>query len=92
MRSVDLSNTVLIVSPPPDEAEDAFSENAVVIRDQVNEILELTPAVPKLHKLGLLLKGREYDEGQEEADAENETVCIPPTAERSVFASVLAQC
>jgi hypothetical protein len=33
----------------------------IVIRDQVNEILELVPSVPRLHKLGTLLRGLEYD-------------------------------
>ncbi|KAJ7276481.1 sister chromatid cohesion protein Dcc1, partial [Mycena haematopus] len=58
IRSVVLSNTVLIVTPPPD----SFGVETVVVRDQVNEILELTPAVPKLHKISALLRGREYDD------------------------------
>jgi sister chromatid cohesion protein DCC1 len=32
----------------------------------VKEVLELVPAVPRLHKLGILLRGMEYDEGQDE--------------------------
>jgi sister chromatid cohesion protein DCC1 len=55
IRSVVLSNSILVVTPQPES-------DTVVIRDQVNEILELTPAVPKLHKLSALLKGREYDD------------------------------
>ncbi|KAG5648993.1 hypothetical protein DXG03_000342 [Asterophora parasitica] len=43
-------------------------DDAVVIRDQINEILELTPSVPKLHTLTALLRGREYDDGQEDDD------------------------
>jgi len=39
--------------------------DALVIRDQIHEVLELAPSVPRLHKLGILLKGMEYDEGWE---------------------------
>jgi len=72
MRSVVLSNTVLLVTSPPDHdpSSTEFPGDVVVIRDQVNEIMQLTPAVPKLHKLSSLLKGREYDEGQEDQDNE----------------------
>jgi sister chromatid cohesion protein DCC1 len=65
MRSVILSNSVLIVTAPSYLLNET-SEDDVVIRDQVNEILELTPTVPKLQKLGSLLKDLEYDEGQED--------------------------
>ncbi|KAJ7228583.1 sister chromatid cohesion protein Dcc1 [Mycena pura] len=60
IRSVVLSNTILVVTPPP--ASDSDDGNTVVIRDQVNEILELTPTLPKLEKLATALKGREYDD------------------------------
>ncbi|CAA7259838.1 unnamed protein product [Cyclocybe aegerita] len=74
MRSVGLSNTLLVVTPVPDEHAADFAEDAVVIRDQLNEIIELVPAVPKLHKLSVLIKDREYDEGQEDLeDDENRT-------------------
>ncbi|KAJ6515809.1 sister chromatid cohesion protein Dcc1 [Mycena sanguinolenta] len=62
VRSVVLSNTILVVTPPPD------SPGTVVIRDQVNEILELTPAVPRLHKISALLRGREYDDVHDSED------------------------
>jgi sister chromatid cohesion protein DCC1 len=61
IRSVVLSNSILVVGPAPEG-------NRVVIRDQRHEILELMPSVPKLHKLGGLLRGREYDEGHEDED------------------------
>ncbi|KAJ3501179.1 hypothetical protein NLJ89_g9456 [Agrocybe chaxingu] len=73
MRSVGLSNTVLVVTPVPDEHAADFADGTVVIRDQLNEIIELVPAVPKLHKLSTLTKDREYDEGQEEEDDEDRT-------------------
>ncbi|KAJ6539425.1 sister chromatid cohesion protein Dcc1 [Mycena capillaripes] len=61
IRSVVLSNSILVVTPQPESS----SIDAVVIRDQVNEILELTPTVPKLHKLSALLRGKEYDDLQD---------------------------
>jgi sister chromatid cohesion protein DCC1 len=70
---VNLSNTLLVVTPPPDTALD-FADDAVVIRDQVNEILELAPAVPKISKLVALLRGREYDESNEDDDEEDTDV------------------
>jgi len=62
MRSVNLSNSVLVITPPPDAFASKFTDNGVVIRDQLNEIIELAPVVPKLHKLSTLLRGTEYDE------------------------------
>ncbi|KAG5650583.1 hypothetical protein H0H81_011722 [Sphagnurus paluster] len=71
VRSVALSNTVLVVTPPPDAFSLNFADESVVIRDQVTEILELTPSVPKLHTLSEILRGREYDDGQQD-DESNE--------------------
>jgi sister chromatid cohesion protein DCC1 len=59
---------VLVVTSSPDSSLAGFPNDEVVIRDQVNEIMELTPSVPKLHRLATLLRGREYDEGQEEKE------------------------
>lgn len=42
--------------------------DAIVIRDQLNEVMELLPTVPRLHKLTSLLRGLEYDEGQEDIE------------------------
>ncbi|TFK75832.1 hypothetical protein BDN72DRAFT_831276 [Pluteus cervinus] len=39
----------------------------MVIRDQVKEILELVPAVPRVHKLAHSLRGREYEGPEEES-------------------------
>jgi hypothetical protein len=63
VRSVVLSNSMLVIAPHPGSPSDT-----VIIRDQLNEILELVPSVPKLHKLGVLLRGMEYDEEHEDAD------------------------
>ncbi|KAJ8519374.1 hypothetical protein ONZ45_g3675 [Pleurotus djamor] len=60
MRSVLLSNSVLVVTPPIDDQ--ASDNDTVIIRDTLNEIIELAPVVPKLYKLTGLLRGREYDE------------------------------
>ncbi|EFI27719.1 hypothetical protein CC1G_00363 [Coprinopsis cinerea okayama7 len=71
IRSVDLSNTLLIVTPPEDAAhslELAGRDDTVVIRDQINEILELAPAVPKIQKLISRIRSREYGEDQEDED------------------------
>ena len=85
VRSVVLSNTVLVVTPEAehggldidmnvDEGDGADVDNAelqrVCIRDQLNEVLELVPTVPRLHKLSSLLRGMEYDEGREDLDEE----------------------
>ncbi|KAG6866448.1 hypothetical protein C0991_003966 [Blastosporella zonata] len=66
VRSVALSNSLLIVTPPPDASSIDFPDDAVIIRDQVTEILELTPAVPKLHTLTATLRGKEYDDDQDD--------------------------
>ena len=47
IRSVTLSNSVLLVSPSP---HIDGSENQVVIQDSLNELLEFVLAVPKLHR------------------------------------------
>jgi hypothetical protein len=63
IRSVTLSNSVLVVSPRPDV--DDGGEDQVVIQDSLSELLELVPAVPKLYRMNVLLKGHEWEEGQE---------------------------
>ncbi|KAH9940455.1 sister chromatid cohesion protein Dcc1 [Epithele typhae] len=70
VRSVVLSNSVLIVTPDHAPADDEDDEpvQEVFIRDQLNEVIELIPSVPKLSKLGPLLRGMEYDEGHEDED------------------------
>jgi sister chromatid cohesion protein DCC1 len=65
IRSVTLSNSVLLVSPSPHVDG---SENQVVIQDSLNELLELVPAVPKLHRMNVLLKEHEWEEGHEDDD------------------------
>ena len=62
LRSVVLSNSVLVVTPPPAEG----SREDVVIRDTIHEVLELVPTLPRLQKLSGMLRGREYDEGHDE--------------------------
>lgn len=56
-----LSNSVLVVTPTSNPAE-------VIIREQLHEVLEPVPCLPKLQGLRALLKGREYDEGHEVDD------------------------
>ncbi|KIY74039.1 hypothetical protein CYLTODRAFT_364313 [Cylindrobasidium torrendii FP15055 ss-10] len=69
MRTVLLSNSVLVVTPLDASTLD-FDENKIAIRDQVNSIIELSPIVPRLQKLAELLKGNEYNEASAEEDAE----------------------
>jgi sister chromatid cohesion protein DCC1 len=65
IRSVILSNSVLVVCPPPDA--DGNSDQ-VMIQDNLNELLELVATVPRLHRLNVLLKEYEWEEGHEEQD------------------------
>ncbi|TFK43457.1 sister chromatid cohesion protein Dcc1 [Crucibulum laeve] len=69
MRSVNLSNSILMVTPPVNTSSNSGENDMVVIRDQVNEIIELAPTVPKLHKLSSLLRGREYDDTGEDVNS-----------------------
>lgn len=68
IRSVTLSNSVLVVSPHPHVDG---SEDQVVIQDSLNELLELAPAVPKLHRMIVLLKEHLWEEGQDEEEDES---------------------
>ncbi|GJE95859.1 sister chromatid cohesion protein Dcc1 [Phanerochaete sordida] len=64
VRSVVLSNSVLVVTSPLDVLEDAGED--IVIRDTIHEVLEVVPTLPRLQRLTGMLRGREYDEGHEE--------------------------
>ncbi|KAI0666542.1 sister chromatid cohesion protein Dcc1 [Trametes maxima] len=74
VRSVVLSNKMLVVTrdPADNPEEDVDEDTTVAIRDQLTEILELVPSVPRLHKLNAFLRGREYDEGHEDEDSMSE--------------------
>lgn len=61
-----LSNSILVVSSRPDV--DDGNEDQVFIQESLNELLELVPAVPKLHRVNVLLKGHEWEEGQEDEE------------------------
>jgi len=79
MRSIGLSNTILVVTSVPDNRAVEFAEDTVVIRDQLNEVIELVPAVAKLQKLSVLIRDRQYDEGNEEEVEEHDgVVCALP--------------
>ena len=54
-----------------------------MIRDQLKEIIELTPSVPNLHKLSRVLKDRQYDESFDEDDEDDGVVGFP--ANKNVF-------
>ena len=61
IRSVSLSNSVLVVTP-------GEMQDQIFIRDTSHELLQVTPVLPKVHRLVGLLRGREYDEGREDLD------------------------
>ena len=63
VRSVTLSNSVLVLSPTP---HIDGSDDQVVIQDSLNELLELAPAVPKLHRMNVLLQEHVWEEGHED--------------------------
>lgn len=46
--------------------------DALVIRDQMRNILETVPIVPKVGRLKTLLNGCEYREGHEDDDEDEE--------------------
>ena len=62
-----------------------------MIRDQLNEIIELTPSVPKLHKLSRVLKDRQYDESFEEDDEDDSVVGFPAKINYSVLKQLLSE-
>lgn len=60
-RSVQLSNSHLILTGDDD--------GALLLRDQVNEVIELMPVVPKLDRLTSLLRENVYTlDGDDEED------------------------
>ncbi|THH32287.1 hypothetical protein EUX98_g1901 [Antrodiella citrinella] len=73
IRSIVLSNSVLVVTRPDDASTvgSGWEQEDVVIRDTLHEVLELVPSVPRLQVLNGLLRGREYDEGHEDEDMED---------------------
>jgi Sister chromatid cohesion protein Dcc1 len=73
IRSVTLLNSVLLVYFGP---QIDGSENQAVIQDSLNELLKIVPAVPKLHRLNVLLKEHEWEEGYEEEDESFRPVSI----------------
>ncbi|KAI0829916.1 sister chromatid cohesion protein Dcc1 [Trametes gibbosa] len=81
VRSVVLSNSVCVVTRDPGDVDaDLISESLeeVVIRDQLSEIIELVPSVPRLHRLTGLLRGREYDDCHEDEElmSDDDEGCI----------------
>ncbi|KAH9914013.1 sister chromatid cohesion protein Dcc1 [Fomitopsis serialis] len=71
IRSIALSNSDIMATAGDREdtsTDEASYSTSVEVRDQLNEILELVPSVPRLHKLDVLLRGKGYDEGQEGDD------------------------
>ncbi len=71
---------MLVVTPQGGAAEceddDGLVEE-VFICDELNEVIELVPSVPRLHKLNSLLRGNEYDEGHEDEDMDSDDESEP---------------
>jgi sister chromatid cohesion protein DCC1 len=87
IRSVSISNTIIILTSPPGHSDLSISASDVaagadevhnlLIRDQLHEILELVPAVPRLERLEALLRSANSEadgEGSSEL-IENSDVC-----------------
>ena len=66
--------------------------DAIVIRDQLNEIIELMTTVPKLHKLTSLLRGLDYDEGHEDIEVDTSDGEEDRPRKRRKFSYEDAQC
>jgi sister chromatid cohesion protein DCC1 len=81
IRSVTLSDSFLLVSPSPHI--DGSEKNQVVIQDSLDELLKLFPAVPKLHRMNVLLKEHEWEEGHDEEEEEEESFRAVSTGDRS---------
>lgn len=71
-----LSNTILLTTPaaatPSDESDESGTTEKLVIRDEISQLIELVPTVPKLQRLETMLRGCEYDEGHERDDEGSE--------------------
>jgi hypothetical protein len=71
------------VTAPTAESSTLDSSPAdIVIRSQLNDILELFPSVPRLYRLTSMLQGMEYDENDTEMsmsiDDDNDSDSGPP--------------
>ncbi|TFK54270.1 hypothetical protein OE88DRAFT_1723980 [Heliocybe sulcata] len=82
MRSVVLSNSVLVVTPPQTEEGQV---DRIAIRDQLHDVIELVPSLPKLHKLKGILRGAEYDEGHEDEEMDDEDIPAESSPMRRKF-------
>ena len=71
IRSVVLSNSVLVVTPSADLATGPNNDMPrIEVQESLSEIVELAPTVPKLHRLRGLLRGMQLEEGHEDEDEE----------------------
>ena len=93
IRSVTISNTAVIVTSPgysspkvssrdlpstPASSAPVAEYGDVVIRDQIHEILELVPTVPKLDRLDAILRQSQYNEDDDlYVDDERQVRLVP---------------
>jgi hypothetical protein len=71
LRSVNISNSLVVATGT------GLSQNDIAFSEDIHEIMELVPAVPKLDRLVGMLRGSEYGEDQMSED-ENDTVRYIP--------------
>ena len=64
IRAVSVSNALCILTPPRDE-----ESGEVVLRETASQILEITPSIPKLHRLRGLLRNSEYNDDTEKVSS-----------------------
>lgn len=82
LRTVQLSNSFLVVTG--EDAHSASSEDHI-IRDTISELIELVPAVPKLERLGGLLKKNKYRADDEDGSDEDTMEAQQRPAKRRRF-------
>lgn len=67
LRSVNVSNSLVVATGT------GVSQNDIAFSEDIHEIMELVPAIPKLDRLIGMLRGSEYGEDQMSED-ENDLV------------------
>ncbi|KAG9057029.1 hypothetical protein FS842_008863 [Serendipita sp. 407] len=64
LRSVNISNSLMIVNGP--KSNEALANDGIFINDEIHEVMETVPMVPKLDRLYGVLRGSEYGEDEED--------------------------
>lgn len=80
LRTVNISNSLVVTTGV------GTSQLDILLGEEIHEIMELVPAVPKLDRLKGMLRGSEYGEDQMSED-ENENVSKNPDITSGIDAS-----